>query len=547
MARIPHLGQTSTPTPLWFSVLFLSLILSGARCDCDLVTVDNDEFNETRTMVIMERTPHNDYEKYFIPFMRDFEAFLCYTNYVVDKSLLIEKIMERPEDIIVISAPMIFGKTLNLGMMRLFLEPQTYDGVRRIREQNIGYRFFKRGQYPHPTADEHRFSGRPLIRDHKEFFNQHQGMYPVVYLNFKYTQFLYNFTQIIDKLSIQIGEIFQDYFYMRQGYFSRIINRANSTQEMKDKALADWRRFKAIGDIDGQNATTLVGSIAFLIETLAKFFDHKAVLMIDEMDYLVNMVKEDWVYDDIPYPWELETQVMDFLSEFIDITIRNNKYLAKTIVVGETQSCITELFADLAGRMKRYDAVNNDFAEFFGFTKTVAKKLMQIGNVSDDLAAQALDWYDGYRFNRKSTQTVLCPWDIIRLIETKTVKNFWENDLDIRLRTLMALDGVRPVIERLIKGETIPVAWDTVRFSAKEFVRLEALVSKKVVHPGVTDMDLVLKRLCAAGYVTFAGTQYDADFKRNLTLVAAPNKEVINEFKTILDVHSKENPYTVFR
>ena len=91
----------------------------------------------------------------------DFQK-LVHGNYIfVDKTLFIKDVIEDGADIILITRPRRFGKTLNLSMLYHFLKHQNE------KEKNVGL-----------------FKGLE-ISQHKDFCQEHQHQYPVIFISFK--------------------------------------------------------------------------------------------------------------------------------------------------------------------------------------------------------------------------------------------------------------------------------------------------------------------------------------------------------------------------
>lgn len=87
----------------------------------------------------------------------DFKTLIEDDRYFVDKSLLIKEVLEDSAQIILIPRPRRFGKTLNLSMIRYFVE--RCDEDRRYLFNNL------------------------LIE--KEDIMKKQGIYPTIYLKMK--------------------------------------------------------------------------------------------------------------------------------------------------------------------------------------------------------------------------------------------------------------------------------------------------------------------------------------------------------------------------
>ena len=109
----------------------------------------------------------------------DFKTLIEDDRYFVDKSLLIKEVLEDSAQIILIPRPRRFGKTLNLSMIRYFVE--RCDEDRRYLFNNL------------------------LIE--KEDIMKKQGIYPTIYLTFKDEKHD-KFEDFQMKLAFFVSEIF---------------------------------------------------------------------------------------------------------------------------------------------------------------------------------------------------------------------------------------------------------------------------------------------------------------------------------------------------
>ena len=88
----------------------------------------------------------------------DFKKVIKGGYQFTDKSLLIQEILDDSADVILITRPRRFGKTLNLSMLYYFLQ-----------QNNIEENLFK----------------NLLISENQEFCKKHQNQYPVIFISFK--------------------------------------------------------------------------------------------------------------------------------------------------------------------------------------------------------------------------------------------------------------------------------------------------------------------------------------------------------------------------
>ena len=88
----------------------------------------------------------------------DFKTIIEDDRYFVDKTLLIKEFLEDASPVILIPRPRRFGKTLNLSMIRYFVEK---------------------------CDEDRRYLFNNLFIEKEENIMKRQGIYPTIYLTFK--------------------------------------------------------------------------------------------------------------------------------------------------------------------------------------------------------------------------------------------------------------------------------------------------------------------------------------------------------------------------
>src|ERR1700722_12598736 len=108
----------------------------------------------------------------------------------VDKSLFIQEILDdEPTQVVVITRPRRFGKTLNLSMLHHFLAAQAY------------------GQ-----STQGLFTGLKISTLGQEYL-RHQGRYPVIFITFKDIKD-HNFEHACRKMAMLMTEIYREHRYL---------------------------------------------------------------------------------------------------------------------------------------------------------------------------------------------------------------------------------------------------------------------------------------------------------------------------------------------
>src|SRR5699024_881876 len=170
----------------------------------------------------------------------DFEKIVTGDYFYVDKTLFIKELMDMKGDVNLFTRPRRFGKTLNMSMLRYFLDRE----------------------YPKP---ERLFAGTKIM-EAGETYLRHMRKYPVISISLKYMK------------QITYG----DAFYCLQEEMSREYRR-------HDKILKvlhyDEDRKKFLRFIERKaRPEEYLDTLKFLSECLFQAYGEKTVILIDEYD-----------------------------------------------------------------------------------------------------------------------------------------------------------------------------------------------------------------------------------------------------------------------
>ena len=116
----------------------------------------------------------------------DFKTLIDDNRYFVDKSLLIKEILEDSAQIVLIPRPRRFGKTLNLSMIRYFVEKC---------DENRRYLF------------------NNLLIEKEEDIMKKQGIYPTIFLTFKDEKHN-KFENLIERMKWYVTELYNQFKYV---------------------------------------------------------------------------------------------------------------------------------------------------------------------------------------------------------------------------------------------------------------------------------------------------------------------------------------------
>lgn len=337
----------------------------------------------------------------------DFAALKDNNLKFVDKSLLIKNILEDSAQVLVITRPRRFGKTLNLSMLHYFFAAEVY------------------GNQTCELFDE------LYIAQHPEVMS-HQGQYPVIALTFKDLK-AENISDFYGSLARIISNLYEEH--------DAVLNR--------DKFYAhDIQEYDALLS---RTATSLQlqNSLHFLSKCLYRQYGKKVILLLDEYDTPIQSGYIHHYYDEVIGP------IRGLLSPML----KNNRYLHKAVLTGILRVSKESLFSGV-NNLVVCSMLSDDYAEYFGFTEKEVEQLLIEAGLQEQ-SSQVKQWYNGYQIGN----TVLYnPWSMVSCIRKQgLLQPYWVNTSDNMLaqRLLTQADlGIKEKIQNLMKGDPIDVAVD---------------------------------------------------------------------------------------
>ena len=327
--------------------------------------------------------------------------------YYVDKTGLIEAILNNWGEVSLFTRPRRFGKSLNMNMLRQFFEigtdPALFDGL--------------------------------YIAQNKTLCQEYMGKYPVV--------------------SISLKGIAADNFEdARKFLISTIIREARRLQYLlnsENLSELDKRMFMDLLD-KGMEEETLVSSLQVLSELLEIHYGTKVIVLIDEYDVPLAKANENGYYD----------EMVLLLRNLFGNVLKTNDSLKFAVLTGCLRIAKESIFTGL-NNFKVHSITDAAFDEYFGFTDDEVREMLHYYGL-DDHYGIVKEWYDGYRFGNTE---IYCPWDVINYCcdhlssPSTATKNYWintsGNDVVNHFIDSMDQDGqlTRSELETLVNGGTV--------------------------------------------------------------------------------------------
>ena len=329
--------------------------------------------------------------------------------YYVDKTKLVEQLLENWSKVNLFTRPRRFGKTLNMSMLKSFFE--------------IG-------------TDTALFDGL-YISQNEELCKEYMGKYPVIFLSLKGVDGL-TFEEARSALCELIaGEVRR---------FKFLLNSSRLDNDEKNI-------YRDLISLQGEQETTLATKLKFSLkkisELLYQHYGQKTIVLIDEYDVPLDKAFQHGYYR------EMVALIRGLFGE----ALKTNDFLQFAVLTGCLRVSKESIFTGL-NNFKVYSADDVRYDEEFGFTNEEVKKLLEDYSLQKHFT-EVKEWYDGYRFGNAD---IYCPWDVINYVddlvsEAKSQpKAYWINSSgnDLVKRFIdMADKTTKDEIEQLIVGEAV--------------------------------------------------------------------------------------------
>lgn len=323
----------------------------------------------------------------------------------IDKTLAIKDIVRDGADIIVLTRPRRFGKTLFLSMLHHFFASDVDGDTSPLFETSL------------------------LKQQVPELCQKHQGKYEVINISLKdIKQETYKST--LSKLRDLVSTLFLKHSHLLKTNKLNLAEKEYFEKFTKNKC----------------NNEELQNSLLHLSRYLKKAYQKEVIILIDEYDtpithsYLKNY-----------YP-----SLIKFMQGFFSAALKDNDACHKAVVTGILRIAKESLFSDL-NNAEIYTILNQAYSAAFGFTSEEVDYLITQTNTALDKQA-IKNWYDGYLIGK---QEIFNPWSIIQCLKTQgQLFPYWINTSsnDLIIHTLAKTSSYFKVdLQALLQSKTVEV------------------------------------------------------------------------------------------
>ena len=342
----------------------------------------------------------------------EFEKIRTNDFYYVDKTMFIAELLQNWGEVNLFTRPRRFGKSLNMSMLKNFLEigcdPTLFDGLEISREEKL--------------------------------CEEYMGRFPVISISLKNVDGQ-TFEAASAKLRNVIGKEAMRFQFLLE------------SERLSDIEKDSYRKLIRIEEgsqaIFDMTDAVLTDSLQTLSQLLSKHYDRKVILLIDEYDVPLDKAFQNNYYD----------EMVLLIRSLFGSVLKTNDSLYFAVLTGCLRISKESIFTGL-NNLKVHGISDVRYDEYFGFTESDVKTMLDFYGLSSH-RDEIRGWYDGYRFGNVD---VYCPWDVINYCDVLLAdpsaepENYWANTSgnDLVRRLLKKADQTaRDEIERLINGGSI--------------------------------------------------------------------------------------------
>lgn len=380
--------------------------------------------------------------------IEDFKEVRKDGYYYVDKTALIEQVLEKRSKVTLFTRPRRFGKSLNMSMLKNFFE--------------IG-------------TDAALFEGLHISKN-TQMCEKYMGKYPVIAVSLKGVD----------------AATYEEAFSALVDIINQIASQVQFLMDSTKLTDFDKTRFQGLFN-ENMNLKTLGSSLLWLSIFLEKHYNKKVVVLIDEYDVPLAKAHENGYYD----------KMVLLIRNMFGNVLKTNNSLAFAVLTGCLRIAKESIFTGL-NNFKVYSITDEEFDETFGFTGEEVQEMLAYYGLSSCFD-KVKEWYDGYRFGNTD---VYCPWDVVNYCSdhqnrpNAEMKNYWMNTSGNEVISHF-IDSIndphmltKSELELLVSGETV-------------VKRVDEMITYKELY---SNIDNLWSTLFMTGYLTQRGKEMDGRY-----------------------------------
>ena len=354
----------------------------------------------------------------------DYSKVIYDNCYFVDKTSLIKAVFaQNKSEVLLISRPRRFGKTLTMSMFYHFLS------INHNRPEDL-------------LSHVELFKDTKIFAD-QEFCQKFMGQYPVIFLSLKEIEGN-SFEEVFQRLARTIYILVEKEF--------RFLLESDKLSEENKNDLRCLLNFKLLKKTSSKEQ--IQSSLLLLTQFLYQHYGKKAIVLIDEYDVPLAKASVRGYYN----------EMVDVIRGMLGSVLKTNTCLKKAVLTGCLRVSKESIFTGLNNiNVNTVFSRDEALSTGIGFTTDETNTMLDYYGLSR-FKSVVKDWYDGYNF---ANHEMFCAWDVVKfcseavnLADSQKMlpQNYWintsSNDLIYQfLGYLTEQDAVD--MQTLVDGGTI--------------------------------------------------------------------------------------------
>ena len=338
--------------------------------------------------------------------MSDFERIRENKYYYIDKSgWLIDMLKEEMDQVMLITRPRRFGKTLGMSMLANFVDIE---------------------------KDSKKLFEDLKITQHADICRKWMNQYPTLFISFK----------DID------GTSFENAFHVLKFVISLFCDQHSYLEESDKITQTQKMIFRRLRD-QTATITDIQSSILVLMSMMKNYYGKPVVLLIDEYDVPIAKASSNGYYK----------EMLEVMKVMLSTALKDNQILKFAVITGCLKVAKESIFTGTNNFIS--DTITTTkFNEYFGFTQQEVNQILSDTGF-EEKKKMIKEWYDGYHFGKSD---VYCPWDVMNYIQDLKKNpdafpiSYWKNTSDNAIiRSFIDYYGpmINKKLEMLMAGKSI--------------------------------------------------------------------------------------------
>ena len=303
----------------------------------------------------------------------DYSKVIYDNCYFVDKTSLIKDVFaQNKSEVLLISRPRRFGKTLTMSMFYHFLS------INHNKPEDL-------------SSHVELFKDTKIFTD-QEFCQKFMGQYPVIFLSLKNVEGL-TFEGAFIELAKVVFELASKFTFLIE---SKNLSNLEKEQYVK---LIDTKLQESLPTV--QTSSLIKSSLLQLTQLLYKHYNKKAIVLIDEYDVPLAKASVRGYYN----------QMVDVIRGMLGCVLKTNTCLEKAVLTGCLRVSKESIFTGLNNiNVNTVFSRDEALSTGIGFTTDETNTMLDYYGLSS-FNNIVKEWYDGYNF---ANHEMFCAWDVVK-------------------------------------------------------------------------------------------------------------------------------------